>query len=462
MSNFASRVIHRIDEKFPSTRPYNVLVWSVLALALPAVGEQVVNLAVNLVDVYLAGHLDAASVTAMGISQQWTQLVMVLFVILNAGSVALVARSVGAGDLEFSNHILSQALLYGFIIGAISAILVWDLDFLLVKLLQTPKESVMASRKYLRVISIGFPLWGAMLVGNSVMRGAGDTKTPFVIMTILNVVTIVAEVLFVFGFGIVPKTGVVGIAIGSVIGLLVGFVITIGILISGKAKLRLRRIELLPDLSLLSRVLKVGWPAGIETGLMIGAFLVLTGVIASLGSKAYAAYKIVSVTGSITGLIGTGFGIGAASLVGQALGASKPKRARRSAYLSAVLAAIVMSLVGLLFILFPSYIIGIFTHDATVIRLGRLPLQLLGIIQPLYASQIVFSRSLRGAGDTSSPMVITSTSIWVIRLGGAYLLGHILGLGLLGVWIAIVSDFGVRGIAYLFWFRVGKWVSIRV
>ncbi len=462
MQGFARRVILKIEKAVPPVRPFGMLAWIVLALALPAVGEQVVNLLVGLVDVYLAGHLDAASVTAMGISQQWTQVVMVLFMILNAGSVALVARSVGAGDREFSNHLLAQALLYGFAIGVVSMILVWQFDFVLIKLLQTPAEAVIASRKYLRIVALGFPLWGSMLVGNAVMRGAGDTKTPFIIMTILNVVSIAAEILFVFGFGVVRKSGVIGIAIGSVVGLAFGFVLTLAILIGGKAKLKLSRLEFVPDFSLLVRVFKVGWPMGVEASLVRVAFLILTGVIASLGARAYAAYKIVSVTGSITGMIGAGFGIGAASLVGQALGARKPKRARQSAYTSTFLAAIVMSSIGLLFVLFPASIIGIFTHDRSVIELGTLPLQLLGLVQPLYASQVVLSRSLRGAGDTSSPMVIGTASMWSIRLGGAYLFGHILGLGLLGVWIAIIADMGIRGMAFLIWFRRGKWTSISV
>jgi Na+-driven multidrug efflux pump len=117
---------------------------------------------------------------------------------------------------------------------------------------------------------------------------------------------------------------------------------------------------------------------------------------------------------------------------------------------------------GLFLLLFDAPILRLFTDDAAVIREGVVVIRTCALIQPVMAASFVFSGGLRGAGDTRTTMLITVGSIWALRLVAAYVLGSLLGLGLLGAWLGVGVDFSFR--ALLFWlrFRGGKWAALRV
>ena len=149
-------------------------------------------------------------------------------------------------------------------------------------------------------------------------------------------------------------------------------------------------------------------------------------------------------------------------LVGQELGAGRPDRARQATYVSFWLALVVMSTLGAGLYFYAEPILKLFTTDADVIRLGVIPIQFDGILEPLIAAAFVFGGGLRGAGDTRVTLLITAGSIWGLRLVTAYILAIPFGLGLLGVWLAIGVDFVSRALWFWLRFRGGKWALLHV
>jgi MATE family multidrug resistance protein len=149
-------------------------------------------------------------------------------------------------------------------------------------------------------------------------------------------------------------------------------------------------------------------------------------------------------------------------MVGQSLGAGDDRRAERCGYISYQLSGMVMTLMGLAFVLIPGSFIRLFTNDPAMIETAAVPLRITGAVQPLLAAAIVFPGCLRGAGDTRFPMVLNLISIWAIRVPVALLLGRTLGLGLAGAWIGIALDVAARGIVTLIRFRGGRWKLIQV
>jgi MATE family multidrug resistance protein len=434
----------------------------VLRLALPAMGEQLLSMMVGIVDTFLVGHLGAAPLAAVGLANQWVMLATTLFASIATGSTALIARFIGARKPEDADQVLRQSILLGALIGVIATVFGVSLARPAVMLLGAPSDVIELSSDYLRVVSTILFFSTLMFIGNASLRGAGDTRTPLYVMMVVNALNIAVAWTAINGpFGL-PKLGVVGSALGAATGRFVGGILVIAILIRGRAGIRLRLRHLRPDGDMIRRILRVGLPTGVEQILFRSGQMLFARILAELGTVAYAANQVAINGWSLSFMPGFGFALAATTLVGQGLGAEDPDAAQDRGYSAFRMGAGLMSLVGLAFLFFPSQIVGFFTSEPEVIAVGTLPLQVVGVIQPILAASMVFSGALRGAGDTRFPMVVTAAAIWLVRLPLAYLFALVLDGGLLGAWAAMALDMVMRGVLNFLRFRAGRWKTLQV
>jgi MATE family multidrug resistance protein len=434
----------------------------VLRLALPAMGEQLLSMMVGIVDTFLVGHLGAAPLAAVGLSNQWVFMATTLFGAIATGSTALIARFMGAQNSEDADQVLRQSMVVGALIGAVATAFGLGLARSAVMLLGAPEDVVGLSTDYLRVVSSIFFFSTLMFIGNASLRGAGDTRTPLYVMLVVNVLNVAVAWTAINGpFGL-PKLGVVGSALGAATGRFVGGVLVIAILLKGRAGIRLRLDSSRPDWDMIRRILRIGLPTGAEQMLFRGGQMFFARILAELGTVAYAANQVAINGWSLSFMPGFGFALAATTLVGQGLGAEDPDVAQQRGYSAFRMGAVLMTLVGLTFLLFPAQIVGFFTNEPEVIALGTMPLQVVGLIQPMLAASMIFSGALRGAGDTRFPMVVTGGAIWVVRLPLAYLFALVLGGGLVGAWAAMALDMVLRGVLNFFRFRAGRWKTLQV
>jgi putative MATE family efflux protein len=429
----------------------------VLRLALPATAEQLLSMTVNIVDTMLVGHLGASALAAVSLATQWTFMAMTLFTAVSTGATALIARSVGAGDWDTANRAVRQSLLIGLAFGLLATALALPLARPAVALMGAEPEALDQGETYLRIASIVFPLSALMFVGNACLRGAGDTRTTMAIMAVVNVLNIGVAWTAINGPLGLPKLGVAGSALGAAAGRGVGGLLSIAILLKGRSGLKLNPRGWRLDMDVVRRVLRVGLPTGGERmGMRLG-MMVFMRVIAGLGTVAVAAHAVALRAESFSFMPGFGFAVAGTTLVGQGLGARDPKRAERSGYLTYQMAVSFMAVMGLIFILFPRPLIGLFTDDPAVVQTAVTPLRIVGFVQPLLAAAMVYPGCLRGAGDTRFPMYVTSATIWVIRVSAAAVLGLWLGMGLTGAWLGMAADLATRGIIFFLRFRGGRW-----
>jgi Na+-driven multidrug efflux pump len=184
--------------------------------------------------------------------------------------------------------------------------------------------------------------------------------------------------------------------------------------------------------------------------------------VVSLGTIPYAAHNTVITAESISFLPGLGFAVAATTLVGQNLGANDVQQARRSGHEAYYQAAVFMGIMGLLFILIPEVFLGLLVNNPDVVKAGVVPLQMVGVIQPMLAANFVYAGALRGAGDTVFPLLIKLVSPWLIRVPLAILLISYLGFGLRGAWIAMSVDLVIQGLLAFWRFYGDKWERIKV
>ncbi len=440
---------------------WNLTLKTVLGLAWPAVLEQLLNIVVDWTDAYLAGHLGTVALAAVGLSGQLTNLVAVFFGALGVGATALVARAVGAGDRDQAGRITFQALLGAGALGLGGAAFAAIGGTGLFAVLGAEPAVSAVARVYLNIVALSFPAMAFLFVGNAALRGAGDTLTPmrtWAVVVLVNALLAWALV----GPWSPFHLGVAGLGIAAALARMLGAMLVGMRLWRGTARLALPHYGLKPEWEVLKRLLKVGLPAGAEQLLLQLALLNLTGVITALGTAAYAAHQIGLRVMSLSFLPGWGFAVAASTLTGQALGAQQPEAGRRATFSALLLALTLMGTMGVVLALGGPLLVDLFTDDPEVIAQGAAALRITALIQPAMAVSFVFSGALRGAGDTRYTLLVTATSIWVVRLPIAILFAHGLGWGLPGAWLGMLADFAVRALLFAWRFINGAWERVRV
>jgi putative MATE family efflux protein len=434
----------------------------VMALAWPAVAEQLLAMLIGLVDFYIVGHLGAAALGGVGQGGMMLFLTASLLGAVGVGSTALVARHIGAQNLPEAERTARQSVLLAVCIGLSMAVLAFLFARSIIAWFGGEPEVVEQGTRYLRTIAPSFLFFSVLMIGNAALRGAGDTRTPFLVMIVVNVVNIAVAWSLTQGVAGLPRLGMVGSGLGASSGQTIGGLLVLALLVRGRAGLRLGWAVPRPDPVCIRRILNIGLPAGAEQILFQLALTALTGVIARFGTEAYAAHMVAWRVAQISFLPGWGFSMAATTLVGQNLGARQPERARESAYVALRGALWVMALMGAVMFVFNRPIIRLFIEDAQVIGLGGRVVQIAALIQPAMALSFVMSGALRGAGDTRATLAITVFSVWGLRVVLTTLFGQWLGLGLLGAWYAIAADFGFRALSFWWRFRSGQWQNIQV
>lgn len=456
----------------------------VLALTWPGLLQQLLLLLVTLSDRFLAGNfrvlspeLHVAAQAAQTTAGYLGWFISSYTVLVSAGSTALVARLVGAGDRSRAIHATNQALLLAAVFGLGGTFAGLACLSPLVHLLQLQGPTAELAVAYL------VPMFGLLVFqviemgGIACLAGAGDMRTGLCVLGGVAVLNLPLSWGFYLGIRPFPQLGFPGIALGTALSHTIGCLAVLLVLRRGRAGLRLVPHLLRPDRSLLARLLRVSLPAGADSLSVAVGQLWFVSIVNGLGDVAEAAHGIALGWEALGYLAGVAFGTAAMTLVGQYLGAGRPDRAARAGWTAFAQALAVMTFMGTLFYLLAPAMFRLFCKHSwqqPIIDAGVPVLRLVAFAMPAVASCIIFTCSLRGAGDTRIPVLFTWLGFFCVRIPLAYLLtrSHLdlgplgtwpaFNLGLIGAWLAMFADLLVRGVFFLLRFASGRWQHVRI
>ena len=446
----------------------------VWGLALPAIGEQLLALGVGTSDTFLAGHLStraiaqvgygrADALAAVGVASTAVWVVLNTFFAINIGVTALVARATGARDRALATRAVGQGILLGLAAGLVMIAVAVPLASAITSVLGVSGQVARLAASYIRVVSFALPLTGVASASTAAMRGAGDARRPLLVMLIVNGVNVVGSWTLMNGLpslGIRP-IGVVGSACGAAAGWTLGALLAFTLLWRTHPKApKLDRAALRPDLVTAKRILRIGLPSAAEIGVFQIGIVTFGRVVVGLGATAYAANTTINTVENMGSLPGFGFAVATTALVGQALGALDPELAIRSVSAALRPCLIVMGSMGVLALLLPHVLLGIFVADQSVLAAGALAARVSCLTLPTSAIAFIFNGALRGAGDTKFPVVVRAAGTWGIRLPVALTLIPILALP--GARLAMALDFSIQASLSYWRFRGGRWRRARV
>lgn len=434
----------------------------ILGLAWPAVLDNLLHTLTTTVDMIMVGRLGAVALASVGLGGQVLFIFQSLMIAVTVGTVALVARSVGERDTEKARKVLEQCLFFGALATGIATpfLSFFASDFL--HIYRAEEAVLLLASHYLEIAILGTAFIFVCLASAQALRGAGDTKTPLVISSIINGTNIGLNYVFIFGKLGFPPMGVRGAALGTTSAFVLGAILYIFLLWQKRLKLHISFRGFTPDISIVKRILSIGTPAALEQLVIQMGFLVYMVIITSFGTESIAAHQIGIRIQSFSFMPGFGFAIAATALVGQNLGAKNPEAAEKSGWEACKLAIFLMVGVAVLIFVLAEDVARIFVSDQAVIDKAVIFIRILAFGEPAIAIHFTIGGALRGAGDTKWPLYASTAGLYGFRIPLALFLGVIMGLGVVGAWIAMTVEYFVRSFFVSLRFKRGGWKSIKV
>ncbi|PDV97870.1 MATE family efflux transporter [Candidatus Chloroploca asiatica] len=397
----------------------------VFDLAVPVIGENLLQTLMGVVDTLLVAGLGVAALAGVGASLQVIFVLLAAMSALAVGASVLVAQAVGAGNLVEASRVARQTLIWSVVIAVPLSLLGLLLSPVLMGLFGLEPEVAAIGTEYLMVTMGALATLTIMLLASAVLRGAGDTQTPMQVTALANLVNLVLTWALIYGHLGMPELGAVGSAWGTVLSRGMGAILLVLVLVRGRNGVKVGGAgSWRPERKAFGSVMHIGLPAALEEVLVITALAALTPIVAMLGTVDLAAHRIAFNILSLSFLPGLGFGLAATALVGQAVGAGRIDEAQAYTRVALRWAVLWMSGLGLLFIFFAAPLIRLFNDDPTLVASGSGAIIAVALTQPLWAATFVYAGALRGTGDTRTPLIITGILNWlavVIALVGVWL-----------------------------------------
>ena len=430
---------------------------AIFLLAVPMVLEMAMESVFAVVDIFFVSKLGAEAVATVGITESVMTLLYAIALGLGMGTTALIARRVGEKKMKDAAVTAAQSILLGTILSIPIALAGIYFAPDLLELMGSSRSMIESGFRYPQIV-IGFNIVIMLLfIINAIFRGAGDAALSMRILWVSNIINIILDPCLIFGLGPFPELGIAGAATATVIGRGTGVVLQLYLLLNGKHRIKIGLNDFMLRLRLMLKLIRLSLGG-------IGQFLIsttswigLVRIMSTFGSTAIAGYTIAIRILIFSLLPSWGLSNAASTMVGQNLGAGKPKRAERSVIITAKINFVFLTSVTILFLLFPAEFIRIFTPDPGVIMAGKDALRFISFVLPFYAIGMVMIQALNGSGDTRTPTIINFFCFWLTELPVAYILSMKLGFRAHGVYLAIVlADIMIAAIGIII-FRRGKW-----
>ncbi|WP_353894059.1 MATE family efflux transporter [Proteinivorax hydrogeniformans] len=439
----------------------------ILLLAWPIVCQSLLQVVIGTVDIKMVGSFGDNAIAAVGFGRQIVMIAMVLVMAISTGATAMVARFIGMGDHKQASSAAGQAFILALLISVIMVPLGLLTQSSILNLMGAGPETSELAIGYMTVFFLSVPLFLLNFVARSIFQGAGDTVTPLIIDIVMNLLNILFNYIFIFGFGPIPTLGVTGAAIGTALARLVGASLGWGALLTGKFIITITFQQLYkPVFKVIKQILTIGLPAGLQGLSRNLSTVIIFALLARTTAEdlANATFTIGMNLNQYALMPGLAIGTAAATLSGMNLGAGNKDRAEKSGYLCMLLAAGFMSTVALIFVIFSTEFLTFFSSEASpeLISMGRTLLICLALAEPFHAMAIIFSRSMQGAGYTLMPFLTTLFSWLFVRVPLAYYLAFQLNMQETGIWVAIASTNFLAGMLNFIFFKTGKWKTVKI
>lgn len=440
---------------------------SVISLAWPTMLEHLMQTAVQYIDTAMVGSMGTQATAAVGSTVSVNWLINSTVIALGVGFLAVISQSIGAGNLERARKASAQAVLTVLVSGCLFTVLALGLSGLIPRWIQLEPELRPLASRYFFIIFLPMLPRSASMIFGTVLRAAGDTRTPMRIGLQVNLINVTLNFLLIFEprtvslFGHAVRIwgagwGVTGAATASAIAFLYGG-IAITRALYRHGSISPKGLSIRPDMSVLKPCLKIAFPNMMQRFATSLGYVAFASMINAIGETATAAHTIANTVESAFYIPGYGMQAAAATLTGNAIGAGDRERGRALARLIFLCEISLMLLSGGLLLAFAPAMVRMFSPDPAVILLGSIVLRMVACSEPFFGLVIVIEGMLQGAGQTRRPFVFNVIGMWGVRIIGTFICTRWLKMGLIAAWGCMISHNMLLFLLFALYFHSGHW-----
>lgn len=424
------------------------MIAAIFALGWPTMLQELMQTAVQYIDTAMVGVLGTDATAAVGSTTTVNWLVGSSISALSIGFLAYISRALGAGDKTLAAKAAAQSVFVVLVAGAFFTAATLLLSPFVPVWMQVDENIRSMASRYFFILYSPMLLRTANIIFSTVLRAAGDTKTPMLIGVAINVINVVLNFLLIYPTRVIKLfsleftmwgagMGVEGAAMASAAAFAVGGVlITVALyrnpLVSPKGH------SIKPQKIILAPCMRVALPNMAQRFATSFGYVAFASMINSLGEISTAAHTIANTVESAFYIPGYGMQAAAATMAGNALGAKDEKKLLSLTRMIILIEVTLMIVTGGLLFIFAPWMMGLFTSDMQVILLGAVVLRMVAVSEPFYGVSIVVEGMLQGVGKTMMPFVINIIGMWGIRIVGTYICTQIAGMGLVSAWVCMI------------------------
>ncbi len=433
----------------------------IVQLSIPSILAQITSVMMFFIDQAMVGRIGVEAAAACGLVESSTWLCGSLTGAASMGFSVQVAHFIGASDFrkarDVFRHALLFALLFSAVIGLAGLLISGRLPFWLGGGADIAGDATI----YFGVFMLVMPFFQLSSLSGSMLKCSGNMRIPSIMSILMCVMDVVFNFIFIFVFHL----GVLGVALGTGLAIVIGALVQAYYAIFRSDMLALVRRERREERgegfktkinwNYVRNALKISAPMALQSVLMSGAQIVSTMIVAPLGNISIAANTFAITAESLCYMPGYGIGEAATTLIGQSMGAARRDLCRSFARMTVFLGMAVMAVMGVVMFLTATDLMALMTPVRDIIDLGAAVLRIEAFAEPMFAASIVCYSVFVGAGDTLKPAVMNLCSMWLVRLTLAAMLAK--DYGLRGVWTAMAIELTFRGLMFLWRLFRGRW-----
>lgn len=450
---------------YPKRRFYRTLFWrEITPLAVPIFIENLCVMLMGVLSTFLVSWLGKEAMAGVGLADSFNIIIISFFAAIDLGTTVVVAFSLAKRNGKRARAATRQSLA---LMTVLSLVLVFAIELwghLIIDLIAggaEPKVKELAL-SYLQTSAWSYPAAAIALIGSGALRGAGNTKIPMLINGGMNILNIVISSVLIYGAFTWEGLGFVGAGLGLTISRYIGAIGVIYVLMIGfnaSLKISLPSYFRRWDLKILMEVLGIGVPASIESVLFNGGKLLTQVFVAGMGTDAIAGNFIAFSIASLINLPGNALGSASTIITGTRLGRNQVYQAERQIRHVFWLASLCLCALAFMTVPLSGVLARFYTRDPDVISVTQHLIWLNAAFMPIWAASWVLPAGLKGARDARYTMYVSMFSMWGARVVVGYVLGIMLGMGVVGVWLGMFLDWAVRGACFWWRLKSGKWLD---
>ncbi|MDY2842855.1 MAG: MATE family efflux transporter [Treponema sp.] len=431
------------------------------SLLLPLMIEQILNSFMGTADTIMITTSGAAAISAVSLVDSINVMVVLIFSAMATGGAILCSQYLGHKNAEKAVYAGKQLILCVTFVSAVGTLALILLRTQILSLIfgSVEEEVMRNSEVYFFITALSYPFIALYNSGAAIFRSDGNSRLPMTVSTISNVLNIAGNAVLIFGF----KLGVAGAALSTLGSRVFSALVILIFLKRTKQQIRIDRYFVKPDFPVISKILGIGIPTGIENGMFQFGKLAIQSSVSTLGTAAIAANALTSVLESFSSQAPIGIGIALMTLAGQAVGADDTELAKKYIRKLTFFAFIAVTLSSLAVIAAVKPLTIISGMEADVALLAIHLSVFVHIIKPFaWSWSFIPAYGMRAAGDVKFSMTLSSITMWTCRVALTTFLIRGMGTGPIGVWIGMSTDWAIRSVLFIIRFRSGRWLRHKI